>query len=278
MVIQLLIGLLVSLFAFQHVGLLSIMPASWWKRLVVIVAIDTFRWDSSAIRYDSRNRADPSYRSNGNSDFVIAMSLVIPALLELLLHIGLSSYILSTMTGIALGIWLFHLPGIDVETVKDHWKGPVSRKSAFVLVSAIIAIILLTRTFRIPPPQSPLSLDAHPIEQFISTSRAHFSHVLGRQSRTLSEAVAEDECRYGMHPPPKFDRWFAFVRSRYVRMIDEYDKIHHLLTPFWGVRPVTVRAASHDALGAEDTHFMDLLIRDGEVMHRTQVHWEVMRS
>lgn len=76
-----------------------------------------------------------------------------------------------------------------------------------------------------------------------------------------------------MHPPPKFDIWFAFAKANNVRMIDEYDTIQDLLRPFWGLEPAEIRQRVRYAIGAEGSHLMGLLIRNGEVSNRTMDDW-----
>lgn len=69
-----------------------------------------------------------------------------------------------------------------------------------------------------------------------------------------------------MHPPPKFDEWFAFATERDVRLIDEFDNIHHLMKPFWGMRPATIRQYARDAIGAENSPYTRFRIRDGRLI------------
>jgi hypothetical protein len=83
----------------------------------------------------------------------------------------------------------------------------------------------------------------------------------------LAEAVKEYRRRYGIPPPPHFDKWFAFAKSKDVQLIDEYDTIHHSLLPFWALSPATIRARTREALGFGDNNLMGLLIRDGNVVH-----------
>ncbi|KAK2841603.1 hypothetical protein FQN49_006095 [Arthroderma sp. PD_2] len=104
----------------------------------------------------------------------------------------------------------------------------------------------------------------HPIERLIDTSRRRFTATHSRQSKTLQQAVAEYRRRYGLHPPPHFDVWFKFARSRGVQMIDEYDTIHDALLPFWAVSPKTIRERAREAIGF-DNAMIGLLIRNRNV-------------
>jgi hypothetical protein len=86
-----------------------------------------------------------------------------------------------------------------------------------------------------------------------------------KQSKSLSEAIAEYRNRYKIPPPPNFDKWYEFAVSKNVQLIDEYDTIYHSLLPFWALEPATIRARARESLGF-DNSLMPMLIRDGGVV------------
>ncbi|KAL4779680.1 hypothetical protein BJX76DRAFT_351597 [Aspergillus varians] len=102
------------------------------------------------------------------------------------------------------------------------------------------------------------------VSALVEDAEQQFNQLLERQSRTLADAVKEYRQRYGMHPPPHFDKWFKFAQSRDVDLIDEYDTIYHSLLPFWALTPQTIRARAREALGYDNSLF-GVLIRDGKV-------------
>ncbi|KAJ5625543.1 hypothetical protein N7510_001852, partial [Penicillium lagena] len=104
----------------------------------------------------------------------------------------------------------------------------------------------------------------HPISRLIQTAQQSFDDVRSHQSKTLAEAVKEYERRYKMHPPPHFDKWFEFAKSKGVQLVDEFDSIYHSLLPFWGLPPKTIRDRAREALGF-DNAVIGVLIRDGKV-------------
>ncbi|KAJ5084591.1 hypothetical protein NUU61_009170 [Penicillium alfredii] len=104
----------------------------------------------------------------------------------------------------------------------------------------------------------------HPISRLIETAGEQFEHARKRQSKTLAEAVQEYKRRYKMHPPPHFDKWFEFAKSRDVQLIDEFDSIYDSLLPFWGLKPQTIRERARETLGFENS-VIGVLIRDGKV-------------
>lgn len=124
-----------------------------------------------------------------------------------------------------------------------------------------------------PPPPSPNAVkqgqpsigQGHPIWDLIKKGEKDFEQKLAGQSKSLSEAVAEYRRRYGIHPPPNFDKWYQFAKAKNVQMIDEYDLIHHTLRPFWGLKPSTIRARAQEALGFGPNNLIGVLIRKGEI-------------
>lgn len=113
----------------------------------------------------------------------------------------------------------------------------------------------------IPPP---ISSNSHPLLGLINGAQEDFNALQARQSRTLAEAVAEYRRRYGLAPPPNFDIWYEFAKKRDVQFIDEYDTILDSLTPFWGVKPATIRERAREALGFDNV-LLGVLIRHGNI-------------
>lgn len=120
------------------------------------------------------------------------------------------------------------------------------------------------------PPPAPLAPKAfpdtheHPISQLIHDADNSWQQLLRGQSQTLEEAVAEYKRRYGIPPPPNFDKWYAFARQKNSQLIDEYDTVYRTILPFWGVSPATIRARAREAVGYSDNMLMGLAIRDGK--------------
>jgi hypothetical protein len=112
------------------------------------------------------------------------------------------------------------------------------------------------------PPSYPAT--SHPMWSLITQSQKEFEDLKARQSTTLHEAVAEYRRRYGIPPPPNFDKWYNFAKENGVQLIDEFDTIHQSLTPFWGLKPATIRARAREALGY-DNNLLGVLIRHGNI-------------
>ncbi|KAJ4292244.1 hypothetical protein N0V88_005875 [Collariella sp. IMI 366227] len=107
----------------------------------------------------------------------------------------------------------------------------------------------------------------HPIWHLIADAEKEFEAVKERQSTSLSEAVTEYRRRYGLPPPPHFDKWWAFAKTKNVQLVDEFDMIHEMLTPFWGLKPATIRARGREALGFDQNQLMGVQIREGTAKH-----------
>ena len=69
-----------------------------------------------------------------------------------------------------------------------------------------------------------------------------------------------------MPPPPHFDKWYEFARSNDVQLIDEFDSIYDMITPFWGLEPKTTRLRAKEAL-AYDNGLIGIAIRNHEILH-----------
>ena len=113
----------------------------------------------------------------------------------------------------------------------------------------------------LPPPSD----TSHPIYQLISNADEEQEQVVSRQSDSLAKAVEEYQRRYGLSPPPNFDKWYEFAKSKDVKLIDEYDSIYHSLLPFWGLKPSTIRERAKESLGF-DNALLGVIIRNGMVI------------
>ncbi|KAL6869388.1 hypothetical protein ACO1O0_000713 [Amphichorda felina] len=106
----------------------------------------------------------------------------------------------------------------------------------------------------------------HPIEDLINDQQREFDAVRKRQSKSLKEAVDEYRRRYKMSPPPNFDKWFEFAKTNKVQLVDEFDTIYDLITPFWGLKPKTIRERAKEALGG-DNFLLGVAIRNHRIKY-----------
>lgn len=104
----------------------------------------------------------------------------------------------------------------------------------------------------------------HPIQHLVAAANAQFSSIQHRQSKTLRDAVHEYQRRYGMPPPPHFDRWYEFATQRGSQVIDDFDEVIDSLSLFWGMEPHLIRRRTREILGHDDS-LMGATIRNGQV-------------
>lgn len=114
-------------------------------------------------------------------------------------------------------------------------------------------------------PLPPSTAQSHPLYELMTKAQEEHAKIVENQSQTLSAAVAEYRRRYRLPPPPNFDKWYEFAKTRGVQLIDEYDTIYHSLLPFWALQPSVIRGRAKEALGF-DNALMGLIIRDGQVV------------
>ena len=77
------------------------------------------------------------------------------------------------------------------------------------------------------------TITEHPITKLIADAKATFTDRLAKQSKTLSQAVAEYKRRYGRDPPRGFDHWWEFAKEHDFKLVDEFDAVVEDLAPFW---------------------------------------------
>jgi hypothetical protein len=126
-------------------------------------------------------------------------------------------------------------------------------------------------------PQSNSS-QTHPMQHLIVEQQKRFLSTLNNQSKSLDEAVLEYRHRYSIPPPPKFHIWYEYAKTHDVQLIDEFDSLHQMLTPFWALDPKTLRSRVKEALGFKENNLLAVLIRDGSISfvqegNSTEIGW-----
>ncbi|KAI0506759.1 hypothetical protein F5B22DRAFT_436253 [Xylaria bambusicola] len=112
----------------------------------------------------------------------------------------------------------------------------------------------------------PAPRDVHPIHFLVTQAEKELQATRAKQSKTLGQAIAEYRRRYGIPPPPNFNKWFEFAQAKGVQLIDEFDMVHESITPFWGLKPATIRERATEALGF-DNALLGIQIRNGKITH-----------
>ncbi|KAI9885910.1 MAG: hypothetical protein M1823_002283 [Watsoniomyces obsoletus] len=82
----------------------------------------------------------------------------------------------------------------------------------------------------------------HPIDELIGKADDEFYALVSRASPDLFSAATRYRELRGRHPPPGFDQWYEFAKSRDALVVEEFfDQIYHDLNPFWGIDAPKIR-------------------------------------
>ncbi|KAI6093439.1 glycosyltransferase family 90 protein [Hypoxylon rubiginosum] len=92
------------------------------------------------------------------------------------------------------------------------------------------------------------------------------------KSKTLEAAVSEYKRRYGIPPPPNFDKWYEFATSVNSPIIDTFDQIHVDLLPYWGTLPSVLRQRTTHLLEHPSLSMGGILIEDGKIDISPHIH------
>ena len=137
----------------------------------------------------------------------------------------------------------------------------ISRRKPF-LIGLAVTLFLFCLYVNSGSPVATIDFCDHPVPRLVHDAQQAFNATLARQSNSLDEAIAEYHRRYGMPPPPYFDKWYEFATERETVLIDEFDTIYHALLPFWGVRPDAIRSRVTEDLGFEN-FMMGVRVQNG---------------
>ncbi|KAK1985229.1 hypothetical protein LZ30DRAFT_383195 [Colletotrichum cereale] len=85
------------------------------------------------------------------------------------------------------------------------------------------------------------------------------------QSTTLEGAVDEYRHRYGLAPPPNFDKWFEYAEASGSPIMDDFTQINDDMLPFWGVAPGVLRQRTKHMLEVPWLGMGGIRIRGGKV-------------
>lgn len=215
--------------------------------------------------------------------FAIGITLGVSDMIKLLYR-SPNQYLVAVEMIVANVLLCVKFEDIDITPIRKRLPTRIIPKIVGIGLCASIVVFVPSLIF---PAIPPITIIQHPIEELIRTSRARFEETLAKQSRTLAEAVQEYRARTGRYPPPHFDAWYEFAKSHNVQMIDEYDNINHLITPFWGVSPATIRENVRDTVTSEDRgRILPLFIRNGELVKPEhgwnpvpeEAHWPVLEE
>jgi len=114
---------------------------------------------------------------------------------------------------------------------------------------------------------STISAGGHPIESLIRRAEKEFDDKIATASTSVAEAAKAYRERRGRHPPPDFDRWFAFAQEKNAIIVEDFwDQIYHDLEPFWALPPKRIRKDAWD-------YEMRIEVRNGKASSGSDWFW-----
>ncbi|UJO18963.1 Beta-1,2-xylosyltransferase 1 [Fulvia fulva] len=146
------------------------------------------------------------------------------------------------------------------------WHAITAKLSKRMVVIACVCIVLVAGLVWVHLP-SRVSIDpaimSHAIDNLIKDANATFTAMIAEGNpATVAEAAVAYRARRGRHPPPHFDKWFAWAQEHECTHIESmFDQVYEDIEPFWGVDGARVRA---DAASWP----LILSVRDGEIDRR----------
>ncbi|KAH6681072.1 capsular associated protein [Plectosphaerella plurivora] len=119
------------------------------------------------------------------------------------------------------------------------------------LLLILVAVLIGMSIYTLLTPQT---INKHPIKDFIIQSGIDADRWLRQAAVSDSLRVAVDEYRVrnnGREPPPNFDKWYDFAKSRNSVIIDHFQQIRDDVAPFWQIPPADLRQLPSKVLAQE---------------------------
>ena len=139
---------------------------------------------------------------------------------------------------------------------------PASRVPSYVYGTLVLLVIFLGWS---QTSQTTKVLNSHPIDLLVKNASVQSNAWLEQasKSQTLTESVEEYHRRYQRNPPPGFDAWYNYAKSRLSVVMDDYDTIIEDLRPFWGISPAQIRLLSRQVVSDPFNEVSELVVRNG---------------
>lgn len=137
------------------------------------------------------------------------------------------------------------------------------RESSPQYRKAILPIILCFLIF--PAWRKNDNVYFHPIDVLIYDAKLQHERYVGGVGSTISlpETVARYQQRYKRKPPPGFDLWFEYAKSKSAFVVDEFDQIYNDLLPFRSVAPDVIRRRTWEMVSNPWNEISGITIRSG---------------
>ncbi|KXH67437.1 hypothetical protein CSAL01_02559 [Colletotrichum salicis] len=171
--------------------------------------------------------------------------------------------IASALTIVGVGLLLRYEK--DIANASGSSPGD-PRLIRFLLMWYVVLVGVLCGTYLIFYPDFN-SADILSFPDLLSAANTKSDTWIGRanQSSTLEGAAKEYQQRYGVAPPPNFDKWYKYAIANGSPIIDDFTQINDDLLPFWGVAPNVLRDHTKHSLEVPWLGMGGIRIRGGKV-------------
>jgi hypothetical protein len=134
---------------------------------------------------------------------------------------------------------------------------PISLTGFLIFLFCIRFILWLSHTTNVA---------YHPIDLLIYEANEQHNVYTERaySSASLTAAVTEYQRRHGRNPPPNFHEWYRYATGRNSLIIDEFEKIHQDLLPFWTLDPADIRERTWQVISNQWNDVAGISIRNGK--------------
>lgn len=99
------------------------------------------------------------------------------------------------------------------------------------------------------------SIWEHPVEALVRNAEADFEQRMKSQSKDYTAAHNKYQQRYHVEPPPGFKAWYDFAVANQSPIIDEFDMIYEMISPFWRL---SGKEVTQIMIEAQNTRDLDL--------------------
>ncbi|KEY69318.1 hypothetical protein S7711_08390 [Stachybotrys chartarum IBT 7711] len=142
------------------------------------------------------------------------------------------------------------------------------------LVFAYAALFSLSVTLAVLVNQPSTNVSVHTaVAEIVTNARLRADRWASQAatSQSLDDAAREYQRRYGIPPPPNFDKWYQFAIEHGSFVIDDFTQIQEDLLPFWGLEPKAIRDTTQHLLEYPALGLGGLRIRQGKVEQSPQI-------
>ncbi|KAI1390416.1 glycosyltransferase family 90 protein [Hypoxylon trugodes] len=181
----------------------------------------------------------------------------------------------STWWGLVTGIWLFvgagllfHFGKTATTQLPSSSEGVIFR-NRYAFYGLIGFLLIFTQTVFM----SPGGFQPTPALTIVNARGESDTWIAkAKKSKSLQAATSEYRERYGIPPPPNFDKWYNFAVSVNSPIIDTFDQIHADLLPYWGTLPAVLRQRTTHLLEHPSLSMGGILIEDGKIDISPHIH------